>query len=122
VMRLACDPFIGEHDFSSFCRKIKEKPEASMVRRVLHAGWTTPTEEIFEFDIQATAFCRQMVRAVVGLLVDVGRGRRRAGEVVEVLRARDRTVAGTVAPPQGLCLEEVGYPEGHHPANLPSFL
>ncbi|MCU1344111.1 MAG: tRNA pseudouridine(38-40) synthase [Acidimicrobiia bacterium] len=109
LMRLACDPLIGEHDFSSFCRKIKEKPEASMVRRVIEAQWSRPSPEIFEFEIRATAFCRQMVRSVVGLLVDVGRGRRTAGEVTEVLRDQNRTAAGTVAPPQGLCLEEVGY-------------
>jgi tRNA pseudouridine38-40 synthase len=100
---------IGEHDFSSFCRRIKDKPQASLVRRVLEAEWTRPSEDLFVFEIRANSFCRQMVRSVVGLLVDVGRGRRSAGEIRTVLAARDRTEAGTVAPPQGLCLEEVGY-------------
>ena len=109
LLRLACDPLIGEHDFSSFCRRIKDKPNASLVRRVLEAGWTRPHDDLLVFEIRASSFCRQMVRSVVGLLVDVGRGRRSAGEIRTVLAARDRTEAGTVAPPQGLCLEEVGY-------------
>jgi tRNA pseudouridine38-40 synthase len=109
LMRLACDPLIGEHDFSSFCRRPRDKPNASLVRRVLEAQWSGPCDDVFEFEIRATSFCRQMVRSVVGLLVDVGRGRRSAGEILTVLRARDRTEAGTVAPPQGLSMEEVGY-------------
>jgi tRNA pseudouridine38-40 synthase len=109
LLRLACDPLIGEHDFSSFCRRVKDKPNASLVRRVLEAEWTQPADDLFVFEIRASSFCRQMVRSVVGLLIDVGRGRRSAGEIVGVLTARDRTEAGTVAPPHGLCLEEVGY-------------
>ena len=61
------------------------------------------------FDIRATAFCWQMVRSIVGTLVDIGAGARRAGEVMGMLRAKDRAAAGRVAPPQGLCLREVGY-------------
>ena len=53
-----------------------------------------------------------MVRSLVGLLVDVGRGRRRAGDVLGVLRARDRGAVGNIAPPTGLCLWAVGYPDG----------
>jgi tRNA pseudouridine38-40 synthase len=51
-----------------------------------------------------------MVRSIVGTLVDVGLGTRRPGEVAGILRARDRAAAGPVAPPEGLCLWEVGYP------------
>jgi tRNA pseudouridine38-40 synthase len=50
-----------------------------------------------------------MVRSIVGLLVDVGLGRRKPGEVLGVLRARDRSLASQPAPPHGLCLWEVGY-------------
>jgi tRNA pseudouridine38-40 synthase len=52
-----------------------------------------------------------MVRSIAGTLVDMGRGRRRAGEMAGILRARDRQLAGTVAPPHGLCLWEVVYDE-----------
>jgi tRNA pseudouridine38-40 synthase len=52
-----------------------------------------------------------MVRSVVGLLVDVGRGRRRAADVRAALAAGDRSTAPSPAPPAGLCLWDVGYPE-----------
>jgi tRNA pseudouridine38-40 synthase len=65
---------------------------------------------LLRFDITSTSFCQQMVRSIVGLLVDVGRGRARAGDVAAILRARDRSLVRTVAPPDGLVLWEVGYP------------
>ena len=108
-MRLACDPLIGEHDFASFCRRPKGDGEASLVRRVLDARWTDEAEGLLRFDIEATAFCHQMVRSIVGTLVDVGRGRLRAGQVKGILAARDRSAAGEPAPPHGLSLEEVVY-------------
>jgi tRNA pseudouridine38-40 synthase len=67
-------------------------------------------EGVLRFEIAASSFCQQMVRSVVGLMVDVGLAKRRAGEVAAVLRARDRAAAGQVAPPHGLCLWEVDYP------------
>jgi tRNA pseudouridine38-40 synthase len=61
------------------------------------------------FDVRASSFCQQMVRALVGTMVDMGLGKRRSGEMAQILRARDRAAAGQLAPPQGLCLWEVGY-------------
>jgi tRNA pseudouridine38-40 synthase len=109
VMRLACDPLIGEHDFSTFCRVPRGVEQASMVRTVLDAGWHDLGEGVLRFDVSASSFCQQMVRSLVGLLVDVGRGRRRAGEVAGILAARDRAGASSLAPPYGLCLWHVSY-------------
>jgi tRNA pseudouridine38-40 synthase len=112
ALRLGCDALIGSHDFSSFCRRPKGGgPEVSLVRRVLDARWHDLGEGVLRFDVHATAFCHQMVRSIVGTLVDMGRGRRRAGEMAAILRARDRQVAGSIAPPQGLCLWAVDYEE-----------
>jgi tRNA pseudouridine38-40 synthase len=111
-LRLACDPLVGEHDFASFCRRPKPAPGApvpSLVRRVLDAHWDDLGDGGLRFEITGTSFCHQMVRSVVGTLVEVGLGRRRAGEVLAILRARDRSAAGPVAPAHGLCLWEVGY-------------
>ncbi len=112
AMRLACDPLIGEHDFGSFCRKPKVSAgaaEPSLVRRVLLARWGEPEPSLLRFEIRANAFCHQMVRSIVGLLVEVGEHKRTAGEITTILRARDRAAAGRVAPPHGLVLWEVGY-------------
>lgn len=122
LMQLGCDPLIGEHDFASFCRAPKVpagQPAPSAVRRVLLATWSEASSErggrLLRFDIRANAFCHQMVRSIVGTLVDVGLGRLHAGELRGRLQARDRRAAGRVAPPHGLCLWEVGYPVGDQP-------
>jgi tRNA pseudouridine38-40 synthase len=83
----------------------------SMMRRVHRAQWHDTGNGILTFDIRANAFCHQMVRSIVGTLVDVGLGRRKAGEMSGVLRAMSRLNTPHIAPPQGLCLMEVGYPE-----------
>lgn len=112
AMQAACDPLVGEHDFSSFCRRPKDKPDASLVRRVLGASWERDDpagEGVLRFRIEATAFCHQMVRSITGTLVDVGLGKRTPADVMAALRAQDRSAAGPVAPPHGLCLWEVLY-------------
>ena len=109
AMRLACDPLYGEHDFSSFCRK-PPSPDASLVRIVRGADWHAVGDGTLRFEISASSFCQQMVRAVVGTMVDVGLGRKRAGDMAGILRAGDRARAGQLAPPHGLCLWDVKYP------------
>src|SRR5207253_1157831 len=99
----------GEHDFSSFCRVPRGVDQYTMVRRVTEAQWVDLGEGLLRFEIEASSFCQQMVRSVVGFLVDVGRGRRKAGELAGVIRARDRAQAATLAPAHGLCLWEVRY-------------
>jgi tRNA pseudouridine38-40 synthase len=111
-MELAGDPLIGEHDFSSFCRRPKPGPDGgdvSLRRRVLSVAWHDEGDGLLRFEIEATAFCHQMVRSIVGSLVDTGLGRRRAGVMKAVLEARDRSAAGAVAPPDGLYLWAVRY-------------
>jgi tRNA pseudouridine38-40 synthase len=110
AMRLACDPLIGEHDFTSFCRRPrKATAEVSMVRRVLDARWSEAGDDLLRFEIEASSFCQQMVRSIVGFMIAVGRGRRRAGELAGVLRAGDRSLAPNLAPAHGLCLWTVRY-------------
>jgi tRNA pseudouridine38-40 synthase len=116
TLRLTCDPLIGEHDFSSFCRRPRAVPgqaEPSMKRYVMLARWSeVPTDYgtgLLRFEIRANAFCHQMVRALVGTMVDAGAGRLPAGDMRGILQSKDRSGAGQVAPPHGLCLWEVGY-------------
>ena len=76
----------------------------------MRAEWADLGGARLRFEIEAASFCHQMVRSIVGTLVEVGMGRRRAGDLTAVLAARDRAAAGPIAPAQGLCLWSVKYP------------
>ncbi len=108
AMRLACDPFHGEHDFSSFCRR-PPGPGVSLVRIVRDVRWVDAGEGVLRFEIEASSFCHQMVRSIVGTMVEVGLGKRKAGEMSGIIRSRSRAAAGVMAPAHGLCLWEVNY-------------
>jgi tRNA pseudouridine38-40 synthase len=108
AMRLACDPLFGEHDFSSFCRR-PPVPGASLVRVVRDARWVDLGGGTLRFEVEASSFCQQMVRSVVGTMVEIGVGKRKAGQMAAIVRARSRAAAAQPAPPHGLCLWEVSY-------------
>jgi tRNA pseudouridine38-40 synthase len=108
MLRLGADPFIGKHDFSSFCRK-PTSGNPSLVRRVLDSHWTDLGDGVLRYEVRAPSFCWQQVRSMVGTMVEVGTGRRRPGDLLPILRACDRSRAAEPAPPTGLCLWEVGY-------------
>ena len=101
---------IGEQDFSSFRASGCQARHA--VREVLHCDLHR-NGELLGFEIRANAFLQHMVRNLVGSLALVGSGRRPVGWIGEVLAARDRTLAGPAAPPEGLYFVDVTYPE--HP-------
>jgi len=120
AMNRAADHLVGEHDFSSFCRRPKPRadeagatPVASLVRRVFGARWLdlgpSVGEGVLRFDIEGSAFCHQMVRSIVGFLVAVGTGKRDADELPTVLAACDRAAAEQPAPSHGLTLWQVDY-------------
>jgi tRNA pseudouridine38-40 synthase len=103
---LACDPLIGEHDFTSFC---KRPLKGGTRRRVIDASWEDAGDGVLHFWIEANAFCHQMVRSIVGTVVEAGLIRKHAGDIMAIMAAQDRSLAGTPAPPHGLCLWEVRY-------------
>jgi tRNA pseudouridine38-40 synthase len=113
LMGAAISPLIGEHDFSSFCRKPKvdaDQLPPSMVRIVRSITWERLDESpMLRLEITGTAFCHQMVRSITGTMVDVGLGRLTPADVNAIVRARDRQAAGQIAPPHGLILWDVGY-------------
>ena len=114
AMQNAAQLLVGDHDFAAFG---KPPQGESTVRTVLNSDWqvTLATDEqrfeTWTYTIEANAFLKQMVRRIVGSLVDVGRGR----WTVDVFRKafeRARLVEkGTIAPPDGLTLLKVCYPE-----------
>jgi tRNA pseudouridine38-40 synthase len=113
AMQAALPALLGEHDFSSFCRRPKVPepyPSPSLVRIVHDASWTRiDRSPLLRFEITGSAFCHQMVRSIVGTTVDVGRDRIDPEAISSILAARDRSAAGAVAPPTGLVLWHVGY-------------
>lgn len=108
AMNEASGHLVGEHDFSSFGRV---PPGASSIRTLFELTCSR-SSSIVRIRARANSFIQQMVRSLVGTLIQVGEGKRGPDEVVGVLQAQDRVRAGPVAPPHGLCLVSVEYDEG----------
>jgi tRNA pseudouridine38-40 synthase len=111
AMRAAAVCLTGRHDYSSF--EAAGSPRASPVRTVdellLERRHETAWDRLV-IEIEADGFLYNMVRNIVGTLVEVGRGKRPPAWVAEVLAAKNRRLAGMTAPPQGLFLVHVEYP------------
>ncbi len=99
----AAAALVGTIDFSAFASG------TGGVRTVRRASWTRDQEGLLRFGIEADAFLRGMVRAIVGTLLWVGRGKISVERFGEILASRDRAQAGPSAPPAGLCLVAVQY-------------
>ena len=108
-MNEAAGHLVGHHDFSSFGRL--RDPEAP-AHRLLYELRVSRHGRIVKVRARANAFIQQMVRSLVGTLIQVGTGVRSPDDMPDVLEARDRSAAGPVAPAHGLCLVAVEYDEG----------
>lgn len=125
AMATSAQSLIGTHDFRCFESEWPNK--ATSVRTVVDAqvrsfghwsGWssaslaapnTTLEQPFIAFEIEADGFLYNMVRAIVGTLVNIGRGKWNAGMMAQIIAAGDRSRAGETAPPQGLYLVRVNY-------------
>ena len=105
AMNRAAQTLVGEHDFSCFCGNKKMKK--STVRRIDSIEVSQRGREI-QITVMGNGFLQNMVRILVGTLVEVGRGER-AEDSLAALFGQKREQAGFLAPPQGLCLMEVTY-------------
>lgn len=105
-MNAVAAQILGEHDFESFC---KIDPEARHCRCTVNASSWKETPSTYIYEVRANRFLHGMVRALVGTMVDVGRGFIPVSAFREIIAAKDRRKAGMAAPPQGLFLEEVTY-------------
>jgi len=108
AMRRAGEAFLGEHDFRGFSST--GSSPSTTVRRVRRLRWI-PRRRRLAFVIEADGFLYNMVRAIAGTLLDVGRGRFGPERVAEVLTSGERAAAGPTAPPGGLYLLRVLYAE-----------
>lgn len=104
-MEKAAAYFLGEHDFSAFCAAKSKKK--STVRRIDALSITRDGQEL-HFDVSGNGFLYNMVRIMVGTLVEVGQHRRSADSIADLFGGT-RAEAGVLMPAQGLCLMEVRY-------------
>lgn len=107
AMNSAAVRLVGEHDFAAYCRR---REGATTIRALTRLRCRRSPDGLLVVDVEADAFCHQMVRSLVGALVAVGEGRRDVSWPGELLGSRQRESAVTVMPPHGLTLEEVRYP------------
>lgn len=106
AMAQAAARLVGTHDFKSFAAAADMRE--SSVRTVLRCDVLLNGDEIF-VDVAATGFLYNMVRNIVGTLVEVGRGRWQPEDIDRILAAKDRAAAGPIAPAAGLCLMNITY-------------
>ncbi len=100
----------GVHDFAAF----GSTSQGSTVRECFVAECRTFKEkglQILAVDLEASGFLRHMVRTIVGTLVLVGQGKQTVEDMERILKSRDRAQAGPTAPPDGLYLMSVMYPD-----------
>ena len=109
AMNKAALMLLGEQDFASFCRTHTDVK--TTICNVKEAKWVIENETEAYFVITADRFLRNMVRAVVGTLFEVGKGKMNEAAFGDVIAAHDRCKAGHSAPAEGLSLIEIIYPE-----------
>ena len=107
-MTAAASNLLGEQDFSAF--RASGCQSHSPMRRLVSVG-IHRVGDLLHLEFTANAFLQHMVRNLVGVLVEIGSGKARPAWAKEVLNSRDRTKGGVTAPPQGLSLIEVTYPD-----------
>ena len=99
----------GEHDFKSFSKTDDEKED--YVRTIIQTNIIREIKDVNHFTISflGTGFLRYQVRNMVGLLIEIGEGKRKSEDILEILEAKDRRKAGITAPGEGLYLKDVFY-------------
>lgn len=106
AMNQAAQLLVGTKDFKSFASAADRREDT--VRTIFRCDVTADDKWIY-VDVEGDGFLYNMVRNIVGTLVEVGRGRWKPEKINEILEAKDRTTAGPLAPAQGLCLMWIKY-------------
>ncbi len=107
-MKAAAAHFVGKHDFSAFMAS-GSKIENTV--RTVYESYITVNGSIIEYHVCADGFLYNMVRIIAGTLLDVSRGRIKVEDIPDIIESGDRGRAGHTAPPEGLYLERVYYPD-----------
>jgi len=112
LMNRAAAMLKGQHDFTSFS-KLHSNTKTNICN-VFYAEWRKDNNKLI-FTIEADRFLRNMVRAITGTILDVGRGKTSMEKFIQILQGKDRNLAGVSVPPHALCLNFIKYPEGIRP-------
>ncbi|WP_316929033.1 tRNA pseudouridine synthase A [Nitritalea halalkaliphila] len=107
-MNEAAHFLLSQEDFQCFS---KVHTDVSHFRCTLHEAYWVQEGQVLRFHIRANRFLRGMVRAIVGTLVALGQGKTSLSAFQEIVASGDRSQAGAAAPPHGLYLSSVRYPE-----------
>jgi len=108
-MNESCKVLIGKHDFTSFSKLSTDT--VSNICSVTYAAWDKEGD-VYTFTISANRFLRNMVRSIVGTLLDIGAGKKDIKEIQEIIDEKDRCKAGFSVPAKGLFLKSIQYPDG----------
>jgi tRNA pseudouridine38-40 synthase len=106
AMKEGCSFFLGKHDFSAF------KSTGSSVKtseRTVHKAWVEKDGDKIIFYVEADGFLYNMVRIMMGTLINTGIGKVFPEDISKIINSKDRKMAGNTAPARGLCLENVYY-------------
>lgn len=104
----AITEFRGTHDFASFCAS---DSSAKTTVRTIYDIWLVDSSPLIEIYVHGNGFLKQMVRSIVGTLVEVARGRREIQDISAIMIRKDRRAAGMTAPAKGLSLVQIFYQE-----------
>ncbi len=106
LMKKEAKVLVGRHDFKSFqAADRKERPSVRTIKKLS----IKKNGDAIIIDVEGDGFLYNMVRNIVGTLIEIGRGRFPAGSMARILKAKNRSLAGPTAPAKGLCLIEVNY-------------
>ncbi len=105
-MRVATRYLLGEHDFAAFAHK---EAHSKVTRRRIYKFEIARAQGCIDIEVSGDGFLYNMVRILVGTLIEVGKGQRSVGSVLAALRSKRRQQAGPTAPARGLTLREVSY-------------
>jgi tRNA pseudouridine38-40 synthase len=97
---------VGRHDFKSF--QAADKKEKNSIRTIKRLS-VKKYQNLINIDVEADGFLYNMIRNIVGTLIEIGRGKFPPGSMKKILKAKNRQIAGPTAPAQGLCLRHVRY-------------
>lgn len=109
LMQQALEPMLGLHDFSAFRRAGSPRTHSMLEVQQVHCE--RYGEDLINIEIQASGFLYGMVRLMVGMLVEVGAGKKSLSEFYDIWKNGRRDMVKYSAPAKGLCLLKVGYPQ-----------